>query len=126
MIFIYIWTLLLIAGLIYLANTTNMETPKLTKLRWALMGFVNYCLVTMILLSSLEGGIQVEGRELEEDGWYGQTSVLVFLTCLFGLVQSIAFIAWTGKRIGNKEEIKSDDLDGYVDVGEEGYNGTTV
>mmetsp|Transcript_39063 Transcript_39063/g.94473 ORF Transcript_39063/g.94473 Transcript_39063/m.94473 type:complete len:273 (+) Transcript_39063:311-1129(+) len=123
MIFIYLWTLLLVAGLIYLANTTDMKAAKLEKFRWALTGFLNYCLVTMILLTSLEGGIQVEGRDLEEDGWYGQTAVLIFLTCLFGLIQSIAYIVWSGKRIGNKEEIKSSDdnsADGYVDVGDGG------
>jgi hypothetical protein len=113
-------------GLVYMANTTNMAAAKLNAFRWALFGFLNYCLVTMILLASLEGGIEVEGRELEEDGWYGQTSVLVFLTCLFGLIQSIVFIAWSGKRIGTKEDLNSQEVEGYVDVGNDEYKSPTA
>lgn len=123
-LFVYIWTLLLIAGLLYLGNTTNMAAPKLNAFRWALIGFLNYCLVVMVLLGGLEA-IEVDGRELEEDGWYGQTSVLLFLTCLFNMILALVFISWSGKRIGDKEAVKHE-IDGYVDVGEEGYKGPTA
>jgi magnesium-transporting ATPase (P-type) len=113
-LFVYVWLLVCIAALIYLGNSTGNESSKLEGMRWALVGFANVCLTTMVLLVGLEA-IEVEERELEEDGFYGQTSVLLFLTCLFALVQSIVFIGWTGKRLATQQALpeKSDD---YVHV----------
>ena len=105
------------AVMIYLANRTGMQVTKLEGLRWALLGFANYCFVTMVLLVGLEGGIETEGRELEEDGFYGQTSVLLFLTCFFGLIQAIVFVSWTSKRLAAaKQETGGTKQEGFVNV----------
>mmetsp|Transcript_6751 Transcript_6751/g.12310 ORF Transcript_6751/g.12310 Transcript_6751/m.12310 type:complete len:100 (+) Transcript_6751:276-575(+) len=93
-----------------------MATNKLEGLRWACIGFANYCLVIMVLLVGLEA-VEVEGRALEEDGFYGQTAVLLMLTCFFGVIQSIIFISWTGKRIANNTAAATEKSDGYVNVG---------
>ncbi|KAL3909130.1 MAG: hypothetical protein SGARI_002753, partial [Bacillariaceae sp.] len=125
---IYIWTLVAVAGMIYLANTTGMAANKLEGLRWALLGFANYCFVTMVLLIGLEG-IDTEGRALEEDGFYGQTAVLLFLTCFFGIIQSIVFVSWTSKRLAAASEAASPTKqEGFVNVdyersSESGYMG---
>lgn len=127
-LFIYIWTLVAVAGMIYLANTTGMAANKLEGLRWALLGFANYCFVTMVLLIGLEG-IETEGRALEEDGFYGQTAVLLFLTCFFGLIQAIVFVSWTSKRLAAAQEASSPTKqEGFVNVdyersSESGYIG---
>lgn len=113
-LFVYVWLLVSIAVLIYLGNSTANSTNKLEGLRWALVGFANVCLVTMVLLVGLEA-IEVEARELEEDGFYGQTPVLLFLTCFFALVQSIVFIGWTGKRLA-AQQAPPEKSEGFVKV----------
>ena len=121
MLFVYLWTLMFFAGLVYAGNTTGMTVNKLQGLRWALLGFSNYCFVTIVLLIGLEGGIETEGREIEEDGFYGQRAVLLLVTCMFALVQSIAFVSWTTKRLKRlhvEESALSADKSGdeYVNV----------
>lgn len=66
-------------------------------LKYALFGFANVCFLVMVLVAGLDA-IAVEGREIEETGWYGQTSVLLFLTCLFGLAKSLVFAGWMHKK----------------------------
>jgi hypothetical protein len=116
-LFVYIWTIVALFGMIYLGNTTGLLVQKLEGFRWALVGFANYCFITMVLIAGLDA-IQTEGPELEEDGWYGQVAVLLLLTCFFGLVQSLIFVSWTGKRI-KKAGIPAEKTDGYVNVGYE-------
>lgn len=121
-LFVYVWMLVSIAVVIYLGNTVyaknnngaNAAVGKLEGLRWALVGFANVCLITMVLLVGLEA-IEIEGRELEEDGFYGQTPVLLFLTCFFGLIQSIVFIGWTAKRLSARQA-PSEKTEGFVNV----------
>lgn len=96
--FMYLWILVLFAGLVYMGNTTNMQVSKLEHLRWMLIGFANVCFAILVLLIGLEG-IEVEGREMEREGFYGQTAVLLWITAVFGLITSIVFISWTTKRI---------------------------
>ena len=106
-----------IAGLVYVGNTTGMAVNNLQGLRWALLGFANYCFVIIVLLIGLEGGIETEGREMEEDGFYGQTCVLLLLTCIFALVQSIVFVSWTTKRLKRlRAEAMTAKSDEYVNV----------
>jgi magnesium-transporting ATPase (P-type) len=113
-LFVYLWVLVSIAALIYIGNSTGNESSRLQAMRWALVGFANVCLTTMVLVVGL-GAIEVEEHELEEDGFYGQTSVLLFLTCLFGLVQSIVFFGWIGKRLEAQRSLP-EKSDGYVHV----------
>lgn len=107
-------------------NTTQMDIAKLGAFRLALFGFVNYCFVAIVLLVGLEGAIETEGREMEENGFYGQRSVLLFLTCLFALVQSSVFISWINKRLkvlrstGKPQPAANE----YVDADDYNYNVT--
>ena len=66
--------------------------------RYVLIGFANCCFMCCCLIAGLPEIIKVEGREIEETGWYGQTSVLVFLVCLFNALSSVGFAIWTGQR----------------------------
>lgn len=76
-----------------------MNISKLGAFRLALFGFANYCFVAIVLLVGIREAIQTDGREMEEDGFYGQRSVLLMITCLFALIQSCVFISWTTKRL---------------------------
>mmetsp|Transcript_15945 Transcript_15945/g.36786 ORF Transcript_15945/g.36786 Transcript_15945/m.36786 type:complete len:262 (-) Transcript_15945:213-998(-) len=116
-LFIYLWTLVLLAGLFYVGNTMGMIEKKIESLRWALLGFLNYCFVTIVLLIGIEDAIETEGREMEETGFYGQRAVLLLVTCMLGMLQSIAFISWTTKRINKiKIESLSAKTDEYVGI----------
>lgn len=114
-LFVYLYTLLFFAGLIYVGNTTRMSISKLQALRLALFGFANYCFVIMVLLIGMEDVIQTEGREIEETGFYGQRAVLLLITCLFALVQSIVFLSWTTKRLKHLNAA-AEKPDEYVNV----------
>ena len=62
-LFVYLWTLLLFAGLVYVGNMTRSNISNLQTLRLTLFAFVNYCFVIMVLLIGLEGAIETEGRD---------------------------------------------------------------
>ena len=116
-LFLYLYTLVFFAGMVYVVNTTAMTTSKLQALRLILLGFANYCFVAIVLLVGLENAIETEGREVEETGFYGQRSVLLFITCLFALVQSIVFVSWTTKRLKRlSAEALTEKTDDYVNV----------
>lgn len=118
-LFAYLWTLGFFACLLYVGNTIRMTISKLQAFRLALFCFANYCFVVMVLLIGIEDAIQTEGREMEEDGFYGQRSVLLLVTCFLSMVQSIVFIFWTGKRIKHLSA-EAQKQDAYVDVVEYG------
>lgn len=111
-LFIYLWSLVLLTGLFYLGNTTGTSVQKLEVLRLALISFANCCFVTIVLLIGIEDAIQIEGREVEETGFYGQRGVLLLVTCIFGVLQSIAFVYWTTNRI---KKLKIESLTGKSD-----------
>lgn len=125
MLFVYLWTLVCFAGLVYVGNSTKMNISKLQALRWILLGFANYCFVIIVLLVGLEDAIETEGREMEENGFYGQRGVLLLLTCLFAMVQSIAFVSWTTKRMKHLSDgALAEKQNEYVDVDFEGNDRT--
>jgi len=100
-LFAYLWTFLLFAGLIYFGNSAKKTIGNVESLRLALFAFANYCFVIIILLLGLEDAIETEGREIEETGFYGQRSVLLLITVFFAMLQSIVFVSWTTKRLKN-------------------------
>lgn len=118
-IFMYLWMLVLLGGVAYIGNNTAMTLHKLEVLRWILIGFANFCFMVMVMVIGLEG-IEVDAREMERDGFYGQTAVLLLFTSFFALVQSIVFISWTTKRINVLKSLQEESLtgSGKSDTGE--------
>jgi hypothetical protein len=96
---------------------SSSSTVLLPQLQWALIGFGNTCFLVCILIGGLDA-IQIEGREMEETGFYGQLSVLVFLTSLFGIVFSVVFYVWIRRRIQLEAAIEEKEDDKVV----HGYN----
>ena len=88
---------------------------RLENLRWMLIGFVNYAFVCCVLLGGLEG-VEVERREIERTGWYGQISVLLLLTCLLTAVSSLVFAFQTSKLISSEYEKEEDKDQGFVSM----------
>lgn len=75
-----------------------------------LYSFVNYAFIVMVLLGGLDA-IQNDGGEIQSTGWYGQTSVLVFLTCLFGMIQAVFFQYWLIRKATETKESYSSDFE---------------
>lgn len=119
LLFVYLWTLGLLVLLAVVGNSM-VNRGHYDALRMALLGFANFAFIVMILVGGL-GAIETEGREIEATGWYGQTSVLLFLTCLFGLVKSLVF-AFVLQR--KSKEASADDK--QVELIGDGSPGATV
>jgi hypothetical protein len=92
LIFIYLWTIMTFAFVSFSVHKLVVQNNMMA-LRWTLIGFANSSFICCVLLGGLEA-IQVEGREVEETGWYGQISVLIFLTCLFNMLSALGFALW--------------------------------
>ena len=48
-------------------------------------------MLTIILVGFVPGMIAFEGVSLEENGWYGQIGILLFLTCFFWIIFAVGF-----------------------------------
>lgn len=120
-LFVYLYTLVLFAGLVWVGNTTQKTVPKLQTLRLALFGFVNYAFAIMVLLVGMDDVIQIEGREMEQYGFYGQRSVMLLITLMFAFIQSIVFINWTNKLL-KKIRLEASKPDEYVNIEVTGVN----
>lgn len=96
-VFVYLWTLVLVFALTVYGNRL-MKAGNFEALRFALLGFANYAFICCVLLGGLDA-VKSDGREMEESGWYGQTSVLLVLTCFFMLIVSVIFSLRLRSRI---------------------------
>lgn len=110
--FAYVWSMLLFLGILFLGvRELQNGGGNVSRLITALVVYANFCFVTMVLLGGLEGGVQTEGREMEEQGFYAQFAVMVFLTNLFCLVYSVVYavvLHFRAKRHNNNSSNKSD------------------
>ena len=97
LIFVYIWSCLLFLSLVLYGNFVVRRNSEFEGLQAALIMSTNLAFMVMIMVAGL-GAIRIEGRELEETGWYGQFSVCIFLTCLFWMINGIAFTVLLRKR----------------------------
>jgi hypothetical protein len=99
--FVYIYLLLILTATVVYGNATmaNSSAPT-SKLQSLMLGFANLCFLVPVLLGGLDA-VKVDGREIEETGFYGQKSMLLFMTCIFGMFYSIISMVWIGKRIKN-------------------------
>ena len=75
---------------------------NLTGLRYVLLSFANYAFIVMVLVVGLNG--IKEEDEAMMNGWYGQTGVLLFLTCLIAFIKSLVFSYWLSQRIRQAQD----------------------
>lgn len=95
LLFIYIWSLLVFAGILFYGFQVLRRGLLATHgaaLMAVLIIFGNMSFLSMIFLGGLEGGVGTEGRELEEEGFYGQIPVLMFLTNLFWTIFCTVYV----------------------------------
>ncbi|GKY99207.1 hypothetical protein MPSEU_000876100 [Mayamaea pseudoterrestris] len=108
MVLVYIWALLLFSALVWFGYRQLKNGSDLYRVCVALAVFGNFSLMIMFLIGGLEGGVQTEGPELEEQGFYSQFGVMMFLTNLgyagFAILYGVVF--WMRAR--RKEVIRID------------------
>lgn len=109
LVFVYLWTVISLVLLGVFGNRL-VNDGNFQSLRWMLFSFMNYAFIVMVLIGGLDA-VNNEGRQIEETGWYGQTSVLLFLTCLFGMFKCVIFQFWLGRRAAeSKEDSRTEEL----------------
>ena len=97
LVFTYVWSLIVFCcilafGCREIASARHGGSGgDVSRVVVALVVYANFAFVTMLLIGGLEGGVQTEGRELEEQGFYAQFAVMMFLSNLFCLIFSVVF-----------------------------------
>ena len=85
----YLWSILVFHGILFYGyralrySSTNNNNPY-DSIIVALVLFANYNILSVLLLSNVEGAIETEGPGVEEHGFVGQFGVMVriiFLSC---------------------------------------------
>jgi len=96
-VFMYLWTigLLLILGVVGVGHIRRGHYKKLRRLLYT---FLHYLFVVMVMTVGF-GMIETQdGRTIQRTGWYGQTSVLLYLTCIFGVCHVMIFLLWLYRK----------------------------
>jgi len=102
LIIIYIWSVLVFLGIVCVGHNAIRNNGNLNGLVAMLLIFANLSFLSMLFLGGLEGGVQDEGRELDEHGWYGQMGVLMFITNLFWTVFAVVFAFSLRRKAANQ------------------------
>ena len=91
LVFAYIWSVsLFIFVLLHGSKCVTRGRAHVTIVMLAV--FANLAFLSLFFLGGLEGAIEVEGRAIEEHGWYGQFGVMMYMTNSFWLLFSVAFV----------------------------------
>lgn len=91
--FVYVWQILMFIVIVAYGLTVIRENRNTTGLIVALVVWANFCFTSMWLMA--DGSIATDGEEVLRSGFYGQMSVLIFMTNFWyffhGLVFAIVF-----------------------------------
>jgi hypothetical protein len=91
LVFAYVWSLLVFSGIMAYGYYSYRRGADLNGVVASLIVFCQFSFISMFFLGGMEGGVEVEGKELEENGFYGQLPVLMFMTSLFWTIFSLVF-----------------------------------
>lgn len=108
MVLVYIWSLGLLAAVVWFGYRQLRLESDLYRVCVAMAVLANAAFMNMMLVGGLEGGVQIEGPELEELGFYGQFGVMMFLTNVFVTVFASVYAALFWSRARRQEVIRID------------------
>lgn len=91
LVFAYVWSLLVFGGIMAFGFSSYRRNADMNAVVAALVIFLQFSFLSMFFLGGMEGGVQSEGKELEDNGFYGQFPVLMFMTSLFWTIFSLVF-----------------------------------
>lgn len=93
MIFVYIWQIIMFIVIVVYGCIVIRQNRVVTGVTVALVVFANMCFLSMWMLA--DGSIVTDGEFVQKLGFYGQFSVLMFITnawyVIFGLIFSVLF-----------------------------------
>jgi hypothetical protein len=90
LVFVYVWSLSLFLVILYFGHRELRNGSDLFRVVACLVVFANMAFLSLFLIGGL-GGVETGGRELEEQGFYSQFSVMMFLTNLCWMIFTFAF-----------------------------------
>lgn len=103
-IIIYVWHVVLLLGLTIYGRRAVVGGGSLYGVSATCLMFANYSFISMLFLGGLQGAILDDASILDENGWYGQLGVLLYMTeftsLFFGLCYFFAF-----RRLAAEKEI---------------------
>lgn len=90
LVFVYVWSLVLFCAILYFGHRELRNGSDLYRVVACLAVFANFSFLTMFLIGGLQG-VETEGRELEEQGFYAQFSVMMFLSNFYWTLFAASF-----------------------------------
>ena len=91
LILCYVWSIVLFAVILRYGSIAVNGGNSLAVIS-SLVIFANLCFLMMVLLQGVDGVVEVEGRQVEENGFIGQMGVLMFMTYFLWLLFSLVFV----------------------------------
>jgi hypothetical protein len=108
LVVIYLWTLLILGGILFYAYKTVKDLRDMVGLAVSLLMLANFSFISMMYLGSLEGAVEDDGRVIEEHGFYGQFGVMLYLTNLLASVFAVGWFFLVRRMINDRNTTKVD------------------
>lgn len=102
--FVYVWQILMFIAIGLYGLKVIRENRNPTGLIIALLTWANFAFLSMWLMA--DGSIVTDGNAVKRTGFYGQISVLIFMTNFWYFLHGLAFILvfWIRSTVVAKEE----------------------
>eukprot|EP00536_Pseudo-nitzschia_multiseries_P012301 jgi/Psemu1/290194/fgenesh1_pg.464_\ len=108
--FVYIWQIVLFLGLGYYGLMVIHQNRNPSGLIIALLVWSNFAFLSMWLMA--DGSIITEGEQVLRTGFYGQMSVLIFMSNFWYFIHGLAFVLVFWIRSSCLAEKKANEKDG--------------
>lgn len=104
--FVYIWQIVMFAVIGYYGLKVIRENRNPTGLIIALLVWANFAFLSMWLMA--DGSIVTEGQAVKRMGFYGQLSVLIFMSNFWYFIHGLAFVLvfWLRSKLVEEETKK--------------------
>lgn len=111
LLFAYLWSIVIYVFILHYGYNAMLDKREHVAIT-ALAVFANLCFILMVLLQGMDGVVESEGPQLEENGFYGQIGVLMFLTYSCWMIFSLTFL-WMIRRQKSKENTTIIEVEPY-------------
>lgn len=88
--FVYVWQLFMFLVILFYGSRVFSQNQNPTGLIVALLVWANFCFLSMWLMA--DNSIMTEGQQVFRSGFYGQISVLVFMTNFWYFIHGLFFV----------------------------------
>jgi hypothetical protein len=108
LVVIYLWTLVMMGGILFYAYKTVKDLRDMVGLAVSLLMLANFSFISMMYLGSLEGAVDDDGKAIEEQGFYGQFGVMLYLTNLLACIFAVGWFFMVRRMINDQHTTKVD------------------